>query len=91
MVIDPVSDVLLRIRNASAVKNKYVFLQKSRLTIAILKILVSEGFIQTYTTDSLYVNEKELCVFLKYRGCALFYKVSLYLHFIMKLYINRLF
>jgi ribosomal protein S8 len=74
VVNDKVTDMLLRIRNAIAVKNKYVIVPKTSLTIGIAKILVSEGFIETFIIDNVYLGGKsryQLCIFLKYRGCML--------------------
>jgi small subunit ribosomal protein S8 len=42
---DPIADMLTRIRNASAVKKKQVYVPFSKIKLEILKILKSEGFI----------------------------------------------
>jgi len=42
---DPIADMLTRIRNASAVKKKKVYVPFSKIKLEILRILKSEGFI----------------------------------------------
>lgn len=45
---DPIADMLTRIRNASAVKKKQVYIPFSKIKLEILKILKSEGFISGF-------------------------------------------
>ncbi|MDO8669139.1 MAG: 30S ribosomal protein S8 [Candidatus Buchananbacteria bacterium] len=45
---DPIADMLTRIRNASAVKKKQVYVPFSKIKLEILKILKSEGFISSF-------------------------------------------
>ena len=45
-VTDPVADMLTRIRNALVVKMETVDMPASKMTIAIAKILLREGFIK---------------------------------------------
>jgi small subunit ribosomal protein S8 len=45
MIIDPISDMLTRIRNAQLVKKTEVVLPYSKIKFAIAKILEGEGFI----------------------------------------------
>jgi Ribosomal protein S8 len=73
MVIDTVSDMILRIRNSNLIKSQYVFIPKTTLTINIAKILVEEGFIDAFRMQDVYFRGKtisRLCIFLKYKGCA---------------------
>lgn len=42
---DPIADMLTRIRNASAVKKKQVYIPFSKIKLEIVKILKAEGFI----------------------------------------------
>lgn len=73
MVSDTVSDMILRIRNANLIKNKYVFITKTTLTINIAQILMEEGFIEAFRMQEVYLKGKpisQLCIFLKYKGCA---------------------
>lgn len=49
---DPVSDMLVRIKNAQAVEKKYVSFPASKLKTSILEVLKSEGFISGYVTDA---------------------------------------
>ena len=48
MVIDPVSDMLTRIRNAITRKHKNVQIPSSKFKVEIAKILQEEGFIQSF-------------------------------------------
>mgnify|MGYP001224419012 FL=1 len=48
MVIDPISDMLTRIRNALNAKHKVVEIPSSKFKLQIAKILQEEGFIQSF-------------------------------------------
>ena len=48
MVNDLVSDMLTRIRNASLAKHSRTSVRYSKLNLAILKVLVAEGYIENY-------------------------------------------
>ena len=52
MMTDPISDMLTRIRNAGAVKHPEVRIPASRLKAAIARVLVDEGFVADYRTDT---------------------------------------
>jgi small subunit ribosomal protein S8 len=74
MTNDTISDMLLRIRNANLIKNQYVFITKTTLTINIAKILMEEGFIDAFRVQEVFLKGKstfQLCIFLKYKGCAI--------------------
>lgn len=45
MIIDPIADMLTRIRNASSIKKKEIRLPYSNIKFAIGKILAAEGFV----------------------------------------------
>lgn len=45
MIIDPISDMLTRIRNASAVRKAEVAMPFSKMKLALAKILEREGFV----------------------------------------------
>ena len=45
---DTVSDMLTQIRNAIAVKHRFVIVPKTRMTLAITKVLEKEGYILSY-------------------------------------------
>ena len=45
---DTVSDMLTQIRNAIAVKHRFVIIPKTRMTLAITKVLEQEGYILSY-------------------------------------------
>jgi small subunit ribosomal protein S8 len=62
---DPIADMLTRIRNASAARHRELTLPSSRIKREIARILVEEGFIDTYSTGQDGVQEM-LTVQLKY-------------------------
>jgi small subunit ribosomal protein S8 len=47
---DPIADMLTRIRNASAVNKKQVYVPFSKIKLEILRILKSEGFILDFNS-----------------------------------------
>ena len=51
-VIDPIADMLARIRNASAVGHNTVAVPHSNIKAAIAQILKEEGFIQDFEVAS---------------------------------------
>ena len=53
-VSDPIADALTRIRNANLVKHENVSMPSSNLKVELVKVLQSEGYIDSYT-----VEEKE--------------------------------
>jgi|TARA_B110000438_G_C15792580_1_gene641396 small subunit ribosomal protein S8 len=52
MVIDPISDMLTRIRNAINAKHKIVEIPSSKFKLEIARILVEEGFIVSFDKTS---------------------------------------
>jgi small subunit ribosomal protein S8 len=70
MVNDLVSDMLTRIRNASLARHSFVSVQYSKLTLAVLKVLNSEGYIKTYSIEeeNNKTTQKTIKVLLKYKG-----------------------
>ena len=68
-VVDPISDMLTRIRNAVMVGHSQVALPSSTIKVAIAKILKEEGYIAGYeVVDSKVANSKVLRIRLKYVG-----------------------
>ena len=47
-MIDPIADMLTRIRNANTAKHDVVEIPSSRMKVAIADILASEGYIEKY-------------------------------------------
>ena len=45
---DPIADMLTRIRNASVIRKKQVYIPFSKMKLEILKILKTEGFIKGF-------------------------------------------
>lgn len=68
MYLDPISDLLLRIRNATRAKKDEVKVNTSKFVLNILNILKDEGYIQDYKTVEIENNKKETTVILKYKN-----------------------
>jgi small subunit ribosomal protein S8 len=62
---DPIADMLTRIRNASLARHRELTLPSSRIKREIARILVEEGFIESFTTGQDGVQET-LLLRLKY-------------------------
>jgi small subunit ribosomal protein S8 len=54
---DPIADMLTRIRNASAARHRELTLPSSRMKREIARILVEEGFVDSFTTQQDGVQE----------------------------------
>ena len=67
MVIDTISDMLTRIRNANMVKHQIVQIPSTKMSVAIAEILKEEGFIEDFEN---YIEDKKkyLLISLKYSG-----------------------
>jgi small subunit ribosomal protein S8 len=69
MINDLVADMLTRIRNATMAKHSFTRVAYSKLNLAILKVLLSEGYIKSYEVQENNINtKKEIKIFLKYKG-----------------------
>ncbi|VEU78033.1 30S ribosomal protein S8 [Mycoplasmopsis columbinasalis] len=66
-ITDPISDMIVRIKNANQRKFKTVTIPFSNKKAAILDILVNEGFVTTYTVKG-EGKTKAFEVVLKYKG-----------------------
>ena len=64
-VTDPIADMLTRIRNASLARHRELTLPSSRIKRDIARILVEEGFIESYATSQDGLQEL-LTIQLKY-------------------------
>jgi small subunit ribosomal protein S8 len=62
---DPIADMLTRIRNASAARHRELSLPSSKVKREIARILVEEGFIESWETSTDGVQE-QLQLRLKY-------------------------
>ena len=65
MNTDPIADMLTRIRNAITAKHDSVVVPASRIKEDIAKILVSEGYIKSYTIEGEGIA-KSIAIELKY-------------------------
>lgn len=68
MTNDLVSDMLTRIRNATMVKHSFTSVAYSKLNLAILKVLLAEGYIQDFMIEEIRTNVQQIKVVLKYKG-----------------------
>lgn len=68
MYMDPISDLLLRIKMGTKTKRTSVVVRTSKLIINILEILKNEGYIEGYKTESIGKNKTQTIVNLKYRN-----------------------
>jgi len=64
MIVDPISDMLTRIRNANSLRYETVSMPSSKMKEQISKILKDEGFIADYAIKG--DVKKELTISLKY-------------------------
>jgi len=55
---DLVSDMLTRIRNASLARHSFVRVNYSKLNLAILKVLASEGYITNFDFETNQKSQK---------------------------------
>jgi len=68
-VMDPISDMLTRVRNAVMMGHNVVAMPSSKIKVAIAKILKDEGYIGGYeVADGKIVGSKVLRIRLKYIG-----------------------
>ena len=68
-LVDPIGDMLTRIRNAVMVGHNMVALPSSKMKVSIAKILKEEGYISGYeVVDGKVVSSKLLRIRLKYVG-----------------------
>lgn len=66
MVIDPISDMLTRIRNAQMVDKEYVEVPASKIKTEIVKILKQEGYVKEFEELPLKGDFKKIKITLKY-------------------------
>jgi small subunit ribosomal protein S8 len=67
MVVDTISDMLTRIRNATMVKHQIVQIPVTKMSLAIATILKEEGFIEDFESYQ-ETKRKYLLLSLKYTG-----------------------
>lgn len=67
MIVDPISDMLTRIRNAIGARHTKVDVPASRLKIEVARILKEEGYITNYSIKTNEgSNARTLRIFLRY-------------------------
>ncbi len=66
-VTDPISDMLAKIKNASAAGHESVNIRPSQIKLEIIKILKIEGYIKNFKKINVD-GHTSICVFLKYDG-----------------------
>lgn len=69
-ITDPISDMIVRIKNANTRKHKIVTMPHSNLKMQILSIIKKEGYISEFKVvdDKKSDVKKEIVVVLKYKG-----------------------
>ncbi|TDV24235.1 small subunit ribosomal protein S8 [Mycoplasmopsis mustelae] len=65
-ITDPISDLVVRIKNANARKHKTVAIPYSTKKEAIVKLFESEGYIASYVVEG-ELTTKQIVVTLKYK------------------------
>ena len=65
---DLVSDMLTRIRNSCLARHSLARVYYSKLNLSILKVLQSEGYIQSYEIEENEKKQSSIKIFLKYKG-----------------------
>lgn len=72
MTNDNISDMLTRIRNASMAKHSFTRVVYSKVNLAILKVLLAEGYIKDYLVETEVESQRSgiqvIKIFLKYKG-----------------------
>ena len=68
MTNDLVSDMLTRIRNASLARHSFARIRFSKLNLAILKVLFTEGYIKSYSIENTNCKQNSIKIILKYKG-----------------------
>ena len=56
MTIDPIADMLTRMRNALTAKHKNVSVPVSKIKLAIAELLLNEGYIASYKVEGEGIN-----------------------------------
>ena len=65
---DLVSDMLTRIRNACLARHSLARVRYSNLNLAILKVLETEGYIQSFEIEEIENSQPLIKIILKYKG-----------------------
>lgn len=63
---DPLSDLLTRIRNGHAAGQKTVRCGASKFLVSVLDVLKREGYIRSYSTETIRTGVSEVTIELKY-------------------------
>ena len=67
VIIDPIGDMLARIRNSQMRLHRTVSMPHNRMKHQIVRILTEEGYIRGYKIIALPGNKKVIKVYLKYK------------------------
>jgi small subunit ribosomal protein S8 len=68
MTNDLVSDMLTRIRNATLARHSFVDVKYSKVNLSILKVLLAEGYINSYEMKEAENSNHQIKVTLRYKG-----------------------
>jgi len=65
---DPISDLLIKIKNGYSAKKNYIIIYSSKIKINILKILKEEAFLNDYIVFDADSKKPKIKIILKYYG-----------------------
>jgi len=66
-MIDPISDMLARLRNASLARKSFVLVPYSKIKESILRVMLNEGFIDSFQVQSFNKESfRSLVVYLRF-------------------------
>ncbi|MDE5599910.1 MAG: 30S ribosomal protein S8 [Ureaplasma sp.] len=68
MHIDPIAELLTKIRNAKKAKKSSVSLSTTKMRTAIIQLLLKEGYIKEYNISEPVNNKSFTTIKLKYKG-----------------------
>ncbi len=63
---DPIADLLTHIRNGHAARKSSIKISFSKMKLAIVNVLLDEGYIESFNVIEITTAKKQLEVFLKY-------------------------
>lgn len=68
MVTDLLSDMLVRLKNATLAKHNFTLIPYSQLNVSVIKVLKKEGYILDFEEPQIYQFPQYIKVFLRYHG-----------------------
>lgn len=68
MIIDPIADMINRIKNAQKIQKDLVIIPKSNIKLALLEVLRNENYIQDYKIEKVNKEIENISIKLKYNN-----------------------